>query len=171
MRRDMKRIRPGTVILMIVIVGLGSALVVQQRSEARLREALAAYKTRSRGQIVRVLGGWLPIDWPEGTTLEDAIELIKSRSSIAWRFFPKGVPILIDPDGLRRAGKTLKSPLKALPPDPYPPQIAFRKKLRAVLEPMGLAYEVKDGAIMITTPDSIDHPDVDTPEDNEGIAP
>ncbi len=163
-------VRPVTVLLLLAIVVLGSALIVQQRREARLREALAAYKGRSQGQIVRTLGtGWLQFDWPEGTTLEDAIELIKARSAMSLSF-PKGVPILVDPDALRRAGKSLKSPLAELPPNPDP-KITFRKRLRAVLEPMGLAYEVKDGAIMITTPDAIEHPDVDPPEDDGGIAP
>ena len=165
----MKRIRPGIVILLIVIAVLGATLIVRQRREARLRAALAAYKSRSRGQIVRILGRWLPIDWPEGTTLEDAIELIKSRSIRPWWSLPKGVPILVDPDALRSVGKTLKSTVKGLPPDPNR-SLTFRQILRSVLEPMGLAYEVKDGAIMITTPDAIENPDIEEPED-EGIAP
>jgi len=152
-----------------VITVLGSALIVRQRREARLREALAAHKSRSRGQIVRILGGWLPIDWPDGTTLEDTIELIKSRSIRSWSSLPKGVPILVDPDALRRVGKTLKSTVKGLPPDPGR-NLTFRQILRSVLEPMGLAYEVKDGVIMITTPDAIEDPDIEELED-EGIAP
>jgi hypothetical protein len=168
---DMKRIRPGIVILLIVIAVLGSALVVRQRREARLRAALAAYKSQARGPIVRVLNGWQPVDWPDGTTLEDAIELIKSRSiwSRPWWSLPKGVPILVDPDALRRVGKTLKSTVKGLPPDPDR-NLTFRQRLRSVLEPMGLDYEVKDGAIRITTPDAIENPDIQEPED-EGIAP
>jgi hypothetical protein len=163
----MKRIRLSTVLLLVVILVLGYVSIEAQRREARLRDALASYKIRSQGQIVRTLDEWLPIDWPEGTSLEDAIERIRSRTSTPWLPWPKGVPILVDPDALRRAGKTLKSPVKGLHPDE---RYTFRQKLRSVLEPMGLAYEVRDGAIIITTPDAIEDPDIEVPED-EGLAP
>ncbi len=162
-------IRLGTVLLLVVILVLGFALIQEQAREARLQAALRAYKSQSEGQIASAIGGWLSVDWPEGTTLEEAIERIKyaSRQSTS---FPKGIPIYVDSDALRRAGKTLKSPVKGLPPDPGR-KITFRQKLRSVLEPMGLAYEVKDGAIMITTPDAIDNPDSTEPNEDEGIAP
>ncbi|MGP0065684.1 MAG: hypothetical protein ACLQGP_19030 [Isosphaeraceae bacterium] len=160
-------IRLGTVLLLVLILMLGSVLIERQRREARLREALAAYRNRSQRQIASILGTrWYGIDWSEGTTLEYAIELIKSRTATSWS---KGIPIFVDVDALRRAGKTLKSPVKALPPDTEG-KWTFRQKLRSVLEPMGLAFEVKDGAIMITTPEAIENPEIDTPED-EGISP
>jgi len=172
---DSSRRRPiqiGTVLLLLVILVLGLALIMRQRREARLRAALADYQSRSRREIVRILGRRVAIDWPEGTTLEDAIKLIKSRSTRWWVYSVSndGVSILVDPDALRRAGKTLESTVKGLPPDPDR-RITLRQMLRSVLEPMGLAYEVlKDGTIMITTPDAIDNPDIEEPED-EGIAP
>jgi hypothetical protein len=122
------------------------------------------------GQIVQVLGGWMPLNLPYGTPLEEAIRQIQTSSSRGWNpVFPKGVPVYVDLDALRRAGKTLKSPMKAPPPDPGNHTYTFRQKLRSVLEPMGLAYEVKDGAIMITTPDAVENPDIVPPED-EGLA-
>jgi hypothetical protein len=158
-----------TLSLLVAILVLGYASIQQQFREARLQAALAAYKSRSEGYIASAIGGWLAVDWPEGTTLDDAIDRIKSASSRMNPAFPKGIPIYVDPDALRRAGKTLKSPVKGLPPDP-PRSSTFRQKLRSVLEPMGLAYEVKDGAIMINTLDAVENPDIEEPED-EGIAP
>jgi type II secretory pathway pseudopilin PulG len=166
----MKRIRPGIVILLIVIAVLGSALIVQQRREARLREALVAYQSRKRRQILRLLDHRIPIDWPESTTLEDTIALIKYPTRLWPYSMPQtGIPILVDPEALRKVGKTLKSTVKGLPTDPDR-TVTFRQKLRSVLEPMGLAHEVKDGAIMITTPDAIENPDIEEPA-AEGIAP
>jgi hypothetical protein len=164
-----RTIRRSTVLLLLAILVLGYALIREQLKEARLQAALTAYKNRSEGHIISAIGGWFSVDWPEGTTLEDAIDRIKTVSSRI-PSFPKGIPIYVDPDALRRVGKTLKSPVKGLPLDPQR-QTTFRQKLQSVLEPMGLAYEVKDGAIMITTPDAIDNPDIQVPEDDEGIAP
>jgi hypothetical protein len=163
----MKRIRLSTVLLLAVILVLGYVSIAAQRREARLREALAAYQSLSQGKLVSTLGGRGAIDWPEGTSLEDAIERIRTSASTPWLPWPNGIPILVDPDALRRAGKTLKSPVKGLHPDE---RYTFRQKLRSVLEPMGLAYEVRDGAIIITTPDAIEDPDIEVPED-EGLAP
>jgi hypothetical protein len=75
-------LRVSSALLVIVILVLGSALILEQRREVRLREALAAYKHRSEGQITTAISGWLPVDlvWPEGTPLEVAIDRIKSAS-------------------------------------------------------------------------------------------
>ncbi len=157
----------------VLILVLGYALIRQQRKEARLRDALAAYKSRADQKIVGVLGGWMPLGWPDGTPLEGAIQRIKSASSAGGRSpsFPKGIPIYVDGEALRRTGKTLQSPVKAAAPDPVNTVgPTLREKLRSFLEPMGLAYEVKDGAIMITTPDAVENSDIVVPED-EGIAP
>jgi hypothetical protein len=170
----MKRIRLSTVLLLVVILVLGYVSIEAQRREARLRAALAAYQRRSERHIVSLLsGGWFPIEWPDGTPLEEAIRQITvftSRSQA--RHFPKGVPVYVDPNALRRAGKTLKSPMKGLPADPNG-AFALRQKLQSVLEPMGLAFEVKDGSILITTPDAIENPDrLELKEkEDEGIAP
>ncbi len=60
--------RMSSALLVIVIL----VLVREQRREARLREAVAAYQRRSEGRIAAFIGGWLPVDlvWPEGTPLE-----------------------------------------------------------------------------------------------------
>jgi hypothetical protein len=147
----MKRVRPVTVILLALILVLGYSLAVRQRREARLRAALALYKKRATGEIVRLRGDLIPTGWPEGTTLAEVIEDIKHAPCFS-RDYPKGLPILVDPDGLREAGQSLSSPVPAPPPDdPNAQPLKLREKLRIILDPLGLAAEVKDGAIVITS--------------------
>ena len=131
---------------------------------------LAAYKGRSVGHITWAIDNWLNVGWPQGTTLEDAIDRIQTMSSKRAASLPKGIPIYVDPEALQRTGKTLKSPMVGLPVDPQG-RTRFREKLRTILEPMGLACEVKDGAIWITTPDAIENPMIEQPKDEEGLLP
>jgi hypothetical protein len=147
----MKRIQPVTVLLLALIVVLGYSLVTRQRREARLREALALYKERATRQIADIMDWAIGLDWPDDTPLGEAIEVVKA-SIPEHTGLPKGPPLLIDPDGLREAGQSLKSPVKAPPPDdPNGKLLSMREKLRIILEPLGLAAEVKNGAIIITS--------------------
>ncbi len=64
----MKRIRPVTVLLLAMILVLGYSLVTRQRREARLRAALALYKSRATGEIAGLMANRSPaiaLDWPE----------------------------------------------------------------------------------------------------------
>ena len=107
----MKRFRPGTALLVVLILVLGSSLVIRQRREARLRAALALYKSRATGDLVEIMGRSVPMGWPEGTPLGEAIEPIKAdHAGIVG--FPEGLPIVVDPDGLREAGQSLGSPMR-----------------------------------------------------------
>ena len=67
-------LRVSSLLLVVVMLVLGYALLREQRKEARLREALAAYKRRSQGQITAAIGGWHAVDlmWPEGTSKESS---------------------------------------------------------------------------------------------------
>ena len=90
-----------------------------------------------------------------------------SRGAYLW--------IVVDPDGLREAGQTLDSPVKA-PPKAAPPAGRCpmrsllghsRKQLRIMLEPLGLAAEVKDGAIVITSRGRVDERSTSPVQDDE----
>ena len=154
----MKRIRPVTVLLLAMILVLGYSLVVRQRREARLGAALALYKQRAGGALRLVMGANPTLDWPEGTSLAGAIQWIVD-SAPAHHYFPQGLPILVDPDGLREAGQTLESPVKVPPKDPATGNpLSIGRQLRIVLEPLGLAAEVKDGAIVITSRGRVEEP-------------
>jgi hypothetical protein len=137
-----------------LILVLGYFLAVRQRREARLRAALALYKSRATGEIADLMGRWIPLDWPQDTPLGEAIEHIKAGTKAGTAFtwgFPKGLPILVDPEGLREAGASLSSPVATPPDDSSSTQFSLRQKLRIILEPLGLAYQVKGGAIVITS--------------------
>jgi hypothetical protein len=152
----MKRIRPATVLLLASILVLGTTVAIRQRREARLREALALYKGRAQGQLRQVMGSHPSLSWPDGTPLREVIESV-AVSPPARSLFPQGIPVLVDPDGLREAGRTLDSPVKAPPPDPPTAKpTSLRRRLAVVLEPLGLAAEVKDGAIVITSRRRVD---------------
>jgi hypothetical protein len=141
----------------VLILVLGYSLVTRQRREARLRAALALYKGRATGDLVEIMGRSVPMDWPEGTPLGEVVEKIKVGTPAFWGF-PKGLPIVVDPDGLREAGQSLSSPMAAPPADPGAKPLSLRQKLRMILEPLGLAAEVKDGAIVITARGRVDEP-------------
>jgi hypothetical protein len=154
----MKRIRPVTVLLLALIVVLGYSLAMRQRREARLRAALALYKQRAAGDLRLVMDHYPGLDWPEGTSLGEVVGRIGAGN---WtrQYFPRGIPLIIDPDGLREAGQTLDSPVMAPPKDPTTGRpLSLRQQLRIVLEPPGLAAEIKDGAIVITSRGRVDEP-------------
>jgi hypothetical protein len=146
-RELMKRPWFSKLILLVVIAVLGSAVIAQQRKEKRLRAVLALYRSRSHRGIVSVMGRNLPLAWPDETPLAEVIEQIKQLVSSRSGMFPKGVPIYVDPNGLRQAGKSLRSPVKAPPSDPL---MSLREKLRIVFEPLGLCCQARDGALIIT---------------------
>jgi hypothetical protein len=157
----MKRIRPVTVLLVALILFLGYTLVVGQRREARLREALALYRSRNQVQLERFLRtAPLQFGWPNGTPLSQAIDEIRVVTT-GLTAFSNGLPIVVDADGLREAGQSLGSPLGPPPPDNLtgggsaggqsPVILPLGEKLRIVLEPLGLAAEVKDGVVVITS--------------------
>jgi hypothetical protein len=147
----MKRIRPGTVLLLALILVLGYSLVIRQRREARLRAVLALYKGRAQRDVQHIMGKYHHLNWPDETPLSEVIEQIKQATNRWLSLFPKGVPIYVDPDGLREAGQSLSSPVAAPPDDSHSQQRPLRQELRMILEPLGLACDVKDGAIVITS--------------------
>jgi hypothetical protein len=149
----LRRIRPVTVLLVVSILALGYSLVVRQRREARLRAALAVYKGRNQVALAGIMKTRVRFGWPDGTPLSEAIDELKQVTAGSFGF-SKGLPIVVDADGLREAGRSLDSPVKAPPADDNPPDylpLPFGQKLRLILEPLGLAAEVKDGVIVITS--------------------
>ena len=138
-------------------------MVVQQRKEARLRAALALYKLRAHADVIARFRNSAPIlDWPDQTPLGEVVEQIQFCTRRGWPMFPLGVPIVVDPAGLQATGKSLTSPVQRPPADQ---ELSLARKLRAVLEPLGLACNVKDAAIIITARAMVGEPVYD--EDDE----
>jgi hypothetical protein len=162
----MRHIRPVTVLLLALIVVLGYSLVIRQRREARLRAALALYKVRAKGSLDFVMGSGAALDWPDGTSLDEAIKRI-GESTLGGRVFSRGLPVLVDPDGLGEAGRTLDSPVKAPPDAATAGPLSLARELRIILEPLGLAAEVKDGAIVITSRGRVDRAAAASEEDRQ----
>lgn len=160
----MKRIHIPTILLLALILVLGYFAAVGQRREARLRAALAMYRERAGRNLDRMMAyPTLPGRHKADRTIRDLVK----RISGPWSGFPRGVPVLVDPDGLREAGQTLDSPIRVPPPDPGSAveYLTFGQRLRIVLEPLGLAAVVKDGAIVITALGRVDElPIVDDEE-------
>jgi hypothetical protein len=133
-------------------VALGYGLIVHQRREARLQAALALYQRLAQQSFVRALNRpVILVKLPDETPLAELIEAIKLRTQGPG--LPRGLPIFIDSVGLREVGQSLDSPVtKPSWEEPLP----LRVRLRLVLEPLGLAYQVKDGAILITSRKAVD---------------
>jgi hypothetical protein len=164
----MKRVRPVTALLLVLIVVLGYSLAVRQRREARLRAALAVYKGRNQVALAELMRrSPVRFGWPDGTPLSEAIDEIKQVTA-GWSGLSKGIPIVVDADGLREAGQSLDSPVKAPPADDKPPEyLPFGQKLRIIVEPLGLAAEVKDGVIVITSRGRVAEPPARADSDEE----
>ena len=62
----------------------------------------------------------------------------------------KRLPIYVDPEGLQDAGKTLDSPVTIDLED-----VPLRFSLRLLLKPLGLAYCVRDGVLIISSVEGI----------------
>lgn len=142
MRIPMKQVRPGEVFLVGAIIALGSLLVIEERKAARLRAALTYYKSRSHERVVERLLWKVFLHWPDDSPLAEVIEQIKisTAATRGSQNFPLGVPVEVDPIGLERAGRSLSSPVPSPPADV---NLTMAEKLRAVLEPLGLACEAR----------------------------
>jgi hypothetical protein len=150
----MKHIRPSTVFLVGAIVVLGSVLVIEERKAARLRAALIDYKSRSHERVVDQLRRKASLQWADDSPLQEVIEQIKVNTvaTRGWPNFPLGVPVEVDPIGLERAGRSLSSPVPSPPADV---NMTLGEKLQLVLEPLGLACEARDAALVITARDLV----------------
>lgn len=97
--------------------------------------------------ILNKLDDPISMSFPNETPLEDVLKFIKSATTGA---NDAGISIYVDPIGLQEAEKTLTSTimidLEGVP---------LKTTLRLLLKQLGLAYCVKDGLLMISTPEGI----------------
>jgi hypothetical protein len=141
----MKRIRLSTLVLLIVIVAMGFGLVAQQRREVRLNAALSLYRDRANEAILEMLDEPIAVDYTDKSTLEDVLKQIRVLS--------RGIPIYIDPIGLQEAEQSLIAPIQP----PFPQRdLPLQEQLHRILKPLGLAFSVKRGFLMITSEVSMD---------------
>ena len=89
------------------------------------------------------------------TPLEDVLQYIKKSTQGP---NDSGLRIYVDPVGLQEAEKTMSSPVSMDSKEKEP----LRESLTRLLKPLGLAYNVKNGLLSITSLESLD---VDLPVD------
>ena len=160
-----RRIHWSTILALFAIVLLGCIFTLQQRKVERLRAALTVYKNGSHDRVVARLHNWAPnLDWPDQASLGEVIEQIKLSTQREYPRFPLGVPVTIDPVGLEEAGRSLSSPVHRPPTDQ---ELSLGRTLQTVLEPLGLAFQVKDATVVITSKRMVDEPFEDKSDDEE----
>lgn len=150
-----RRIRLSTLLLLIMIVALGFGLFVQWRREEQLQATLATYRDTRQEGIFDLLVGPIPLSYPDGAPLDVVLKEIKLQTAGPSAKLPTGIPIYVDPLGLQEAQRTLSSPVKR---PSTSEKLSLAEHLRRVLDPLGLAYVVKDGFLMITSKESVDEP-------------
>ena len=98
--------------------------------------------------IHKKLGERVAMAFPNETPLEDILKYIKAATSKDDK--DPGIPIYVDPEGLKEAEKTSTSPV-VLDLEGVP----LKTTLRLALKQLGLAYCVKDGVLIISSVNGI----------------
>lgn len=145
------RIRLSTLLLLTIIVALGIALVIQQQRERRLRAELRWARDSSTQAILEALEE--PETWPPSpnvpVTLESLLMFLKFRSGakpprgLYWH----GIPIYVDPTGLKEAGARMNSGITTGPVVQTTPKAILNESLQQI----GLDYVVENGLLTITS--------------------
>ena len=93
--------------------------------------------------ILKQLNQPMTLTWSEGDSLVSVIERVRMRTSGPG--FPDGLPIFVQRDGPSAPDERL------MLPDCAREELSIREQLSRLLVPLGLRYEVKDGAVLIVT--------------------
>jgi hypothetical protein len=163
--------------LWVALIALVFALWAQHKRamvrEARLRSELRVARNYANGIISNELDKHLDMPFEKGTTLEGLISHIKC--STGWveteKFYPKRIfmrqpgplenrlPVHVDPFALAETGVTMQTALRISSRD-----VPLKDTLHDVFHPLGLAYYIRDGVLVISTEDDAewltreDHP-------------
>ncbi len=101
------------------------------------------------------MGRPIPMRFHIETPLDDVLKYIKQATTTPT--YP-GIPIYVDPIGLQEAERSLNSTvqidLEGVP---------LEDTLRLCLKQLGLAYEVKDSRLRITSEEEFSEPDIEDP--------
>jgi hypothetical protein len=162
----MGRLRFRTLMLWVAIVALVFALWAQHKRatfrEARLRSQLRVARNYANGIISNELDKPLDMPFDKGTTLAGLISHIKCSTGwvLSERSYTKrisvrqpgplenGLLIHIDPVAMAETGVTVQAPLTISSRG-----VSLRDTLHDVLGPLGLAYYVRNGMLVISTKD------------------
>jgi hypothetical protein len=95
-------------------------------------------------RIVAELAKPLSMSFANETSLDDILKYVKK--STASPTYPEGIPIYVDPIGLQEAEKSLTSTVTI-----DLQQVPLRTSLSLLLNQLGMAYQIKDGVLKITS--------------------
>ena len=131
--------------------GTGAARAKISRIRAVIAEASPKIaeldKTPASQAILKKLDAAVDLNFPEDTPLADVLKYIKD-ATLGDSKTP--IPIYVDPTGLADAEQTLTSPI-TISLDGVP----LKTSLRLLLKQIGLAYCVKEGLLIISSPEGI----------------
>jgi hypothetical protein len=123
---------------------LGPQFPVAKRPSVAKPAATPADEERNRA-IQAKLNERVSMNFPNATPLEDVLKYIGQCTQDEKAGLPNGIPIYVDPNGLKQAGATMASTvslnLEGIP---------LRTTLRLMLGQLGLIYKVEDGLLYIT---------------------
>ncbi len=141
----------------MVVVALLFGLYAQKRRQARLLDALSLYRNLRSEEIYNALEVPITLTYADGDPLDVVLKDIKAQTTKNPKLpkIPSGIPIYVDPLGLQEAERSLNSLVKR---PPSADTLTLSEHLARVLDSLGLAYQVKDGYLMITSKESIDVP-------------
>jgi hypothetical protein len=152
-----RRIRLGTLLLLIAVAALLIGLYAGMRREARLQDTLSLYRNTKQEGTSEALEQPITLTYPDGAHLDVVLKEIKKQTTKNSKLpkLPGGIPIYVDPLGLQEAERSMNSQVKR---PASADKLTLGEHLRRVLEPMGLVYTTKEGFLMITSKESVDEP-------------
>jgi len=128
----------------LIITSLESADATIPEPKSPVGDAMTA-------RIIEKLDQPIAMSFPNETPLEDVLKYIKQATQGP---NDSGIPLYVDPLGLVEADKTMNA-LVSLDLEGVP----LKTTLRLLLKQLGLAYQTKDGVLIITSEESVDATD------------
>jgi RNA polymerase sigma factor (sigma-70 family) len=122
--------------------GLGLALA-SSATELAIRD-----KNPNSKLIHKKLDEPISMSFAEETSLEDVLKYVK-QATTTQKY--RGIPIYLDPQGLEEVEKTPNSTLRYIEFEGIP----LKTSLRLILKQLGLAFCVRDGLLIISSPERI----------------
>ncbi|MGP0065683.1 MAG: hypothetical protein ACLQGP_19025 [Isosphaeraceae bacterium] len=155
--RGRTRVRLSTFLLLIAVAALLIGLYAQRRREAQLMAFLSLYRNTKQEGIYDALDQPIALSYADGDHLAGVLKEIKKQTTKNPKLpkLPTGIPIYVDPIGLQEAERSMNSVVER---PSSADRLALGEHLKRILEPLGLAYVVKEGFLMITSKDSVDEP-------------
>jgi hypothetical protein len=151
------RMRLSTLLLLMVVPALAIGLYAEKRRQTELRRAILPYRFEREEGVVDALALPIALNYPDGASLEQMLRDVK-KATTGMSKLPAGIPIYVDPIGLKEADKTLASSVRSSARDDILP---LRERLTRILKPLGLGFSARDGFLMITSEDAFESPDHD----------